>query len=146
MSSLVSTQFKGDITLVKKKYSDLSNIAKVELSKKNYSKWKQESLNHKGFFVIFNGFLESDILQKINGNALKLYIFFGIHSNNETGESYYSIKSISKYFKKSERTINNWISELERLNLIQRYQLQHNNVSHTLLQPYQSGIDRVTKE
>ena len=73
---------------------------------------------------------------------MKLYIFFGIHSNNSTGESYYSIKQISLYFGKSERTINNWIKELEDVNLIKRYQLSYNNVAHTFLQPYDAGIPR----
>ena len=114
--------------------------------KKRYEAWKKDALNQSGFFVIFNGFLEEKqnisnkaLLQEISGGALKLYIFLGIKSNNFTGESYYSIKSISEYFNKSERTINNWIHELEKLNLIYRAQLKYNGVSHTYLQTYKTG-------
>lgn len=114
--------------------------------KKRYESWKKNALNESGFFVIFNGFLEEKqnvskkaLLQEISGGALKLYIFLGIKSNNFTGESYYSIESIANYFGKSERTINNWIQELEKLNLIFRVQLKYNGVSHTYLQTYKTS-------
>lgn len=127
----------------KKKYiGSLTNGQFASRSRSNYSAWKRESLDTAGFFVVFNGFLEHDILKKISGNALKLYIFLGIKSDNSTGESYYSIPSMAKYFGKSERTINNWISELESMNLIRRVQLQYNKVSHTFLQPYNTGIKK----
>ena len=106
-----------------KKIFNLSNREKAVHYRNNYSAWKKYSLDSKGYFIIFNGFLERRILKNITGNSLKLYIFLGIHSNNETGESYYSIESMAKYFGKSERTINNWINELEKLNLIKRMRL-----------------------
>jgi len=120
----------------------LSNGLIAKMSKENYKIWKNNSLEYAGYFVVFNGFLEQKILKKISGNALKLYIFLGIKSDNYTGESFYSIKSMAEYFEKSERTINNWIAELEQLNLITRVQFKHNNVSHTFLQPYFSGKTR----
>jgi len=126
-----------------KKYSDLSSFAKAENAKRNYSEWKKNAINENGFFIIFNGFLESNILKNINGNALKLYIFFGIHSKNETGESFYSIKEIAKYFNKSERTISTWINQLEKARLIERYQLSYDEVAHTYLQPYDPGSKRI---
>lgn len=118
---------------------NMSNKQKAEIMKKNYSIWKENSINESGFFVLFNGFVDSGLLRKINGNALKLYIFFGVKSDNSTGESFYSISSLAKYFKKSEKTISNWIKELERLNLICRLQLNYNQVSHTFLQTYPAG-------
>ncbi|MBU5486554.1 helix-turn-helix domain-containing protein [Clostridium sp. MSJ-11] len=66
---------------------------------------------------INNNFVDKDILKRINGNALKLYIFLGIDSKNETGESWYTLESISQYFGKSIRTISIWIKELEDINL-----------------------------
>lgn len=121
---------------MQKKYKNYTNKQNAEFSKKNYDHWKKESLKKKGYFIIFNGFLENSILSKISGGALKMYLFLGIHSNNRTGESYYSIKSMSQYFKKSERTISNWLNELEQLKLIERFQLEVNGVSHTFLSPY----------
>lgn len=126
----------------KKGEKKLTNGVFAEMSRKNYEVWKTNSLENAGFFIIFNGFLEQRILKKISGNALKLYVFLGIKADNYTGESYYSIASMAKYFGKSERTINNWLNELDQLNLIRRVQFQHNKVSHTFLQPYLSGKPR----
>ncbi|MBF2758193.1 helix-turn-helix domain-containing protein [Staphylococcus sp. GDY8P57P] len=123
-------------------YKDLSNKQKAILQKRNYEIWKKESLENKGFFIIFNGFLDNNYLKNISGGALKLYVFLGIKSKNESGESFYNVKSISEYFGVSTRTISNWFFELERLNLIERYQLDYNNVSHTFLNTYDAGFDR----
>ncbi|MFZ2260843.1 MAG: helix-turn-helix domain-containing protein [Luteococcus japonicus] len=122
-----------------------SNNNKVVSLKKFFSSWKQEGLDNHGFFVIFNGFLEENILQKISGGAMKLYIFLGLKSDNKTGESFYKISTISDYFKVSDRTVSNWFSELEKLNLIIRYQLKFNSVSHTYLNSYKLGKKRNKK-
>ncbi|MBF2710053.1 hypothetical protein IR213_15890, partial [Flavobacterium soyangense] len=90
----------------------ISNKNKAIIQKRNYGNWKKDSLDSKGFFVIFNGFLEKDYLKKISGGALKLYIYLGINSDNSTGESFYKLKSIAEYFNVSERTISNWFKEL----------------------------------
>ena len=83
-----------------------------------------------------SSFKSKNILNQISGNALKLYIFFGISSHNETGESWYSLEYIAKYFGKSTRTISNWILELEKVKLIKRIQLERDGVAHTFLKPY----------
>src|SRR5699024_924430 len=123
----------------------LNNKQIADTYKTRYEHWKRESLDNSGFFVIFNGFSDEisaidhkTLLQKISGGALKLFIFIGLKSNNYTGESYYSIKSLFKYFNVSERTINNWFRELEKLNLIYRTQLEYGGVSHTYLQIYKT--------
>jgi sarcosine oxidase delta subunit len=119
------------------KFNDLSNNKKSKYYIKNYSKWRQiNKEKHSGFFIIYNDFYEKNILKKISGNALKLYIFLGINSKNETGESWYSIERIANYFEKSPRTISYWLSELEQYNLIKRMQLEINKEAHTYLQPY----------
>lgn len=120
-------------------YNSLSKKQKASLFKENYGYWKEKSLNENGFFVIFNGFLQTEILKKISGNALKLYIYLGLNSGNLTGEVWHSHKSIATYFGKSERTIRAWFKELEDLNLIQKMQLEFNGVNHVYLQPYQAG-------
>lgn len=119
------------------KFSDLPNNTKSKYYIKNYSNWR--TLNkekHSGFFMIYNDFFEKKILKKISGNALKLYIFLGVNSKNETGESWYSVDKIAEYFGKSPRTISYWVAELEKYNLIKRMQLELNKESHTYLQPY----------
>ena len=131
---------------IENRIKKLPNKVLAELQRKNYAAWKQDSLNNTGFFVIFNGFLDNNYLNKISGNALKLYIFLGIKADNTTGESYYSIQSMAKYFGKSERTINNWIQELEKHHLIKRMQFEKNKVSHTFLQTYQAGAKKKKKQ
>ena len=122
--------------------NSMTNKEKAIIQKRNYNNWKKDSLDSKGFFVIFNGFLEKDYLSEISGGALKLYVYLGIHSNNATGESFYKIKSISDYFDVSERTVSNWFRELIKLRLIERYQMELNGVSYTYLNVYDAGSDR----
>lgn len=127
--------------LTKKTNKELS-----EIMKKNHTIWKKQGLAKGGYFVIFNGFLNSNKLKNISGNALKLYIYLGINSNSKTGEVWHSNKKIAKYFDKSERTIRNWMKELEDLNLIKRMQLKFNGESHTYLQTYSLEDEENNKE
>lgn len=114
----------------------LSNKQKAFLYKNNYKSWKTKGLDENGYFVIFDGFCDSNTLKNISGNALKLYIYLGIHSKNMTGEVWHSNARIAKYFDKSERSIRNWMRELEDLNLVKRMQLEFNGSSYNYLQPY----------
>lgn len=114
-------------------------ISTVDL-RETFRIWKKKSLNDAGYFIIFNGFLETGILSKISGGALKMYIFLGIKSNNSTGESFYRISTMARYFEVSDRTISNWIQELETLGIISRVQPKFNSVSYTYLRPYYSGV------
>ena len=118
-------------------FQNLSNTQKSNHYKKNYNNWKDNTrTTKKGFFIIYNDFLKKDMLRKISGNALKLYIYLGLHSQNNTGEVWHTIDTIAKYFNKSPRTISYWIHELESIGLIIRMQLKLNEESHTYLQPY----------
>ncbi|KEI09441.1 hypothetical protein Z957_04525 [Clostridium sp. K25] len=125
-------------------FKKLTNSQKAELYKKNYSTWKQTGLDNYSYFLIFKGFIESYKLKNISGNALKLYIYLGMYSKNNTGEIWHSTYTIAKYFNKSERTIRTWSKELEDMYLIKKMQLEFNGVSHTYLQPYDLGTTRNT--
>ncbi len=122
--------------MIKKKSINNKQISKI--LKQNYATWKKSSLENKGYFIVFNEFKKSNKLKDMSGNALKLFIYLGIHSDNSTGEVWHGNKRISDYFNKSERTIRLWMQELESLNLIKRLQLEFNKESHTFLQPYYS--------
>lgn len=115
---------------------DLSNKDKSAIYKTNYKLWKSKALEENGYFIIFDGFVENNSLKNISGNALKLYIYLGIYSKNMTGEVWHSNARIAKYFGKSERSVRNWMKELEDLNLIKRMQLEFNGQAHNYLQPY----------
>jgi len=126
-----------------KKKNSLKKNHQARLDRENYKYWKKNNLNSSGYFIIFNGFKDNSYLKTISGNALKLYVYLGIHSNNETGESFHGVETISKYFGKSERTVYNWFNELVELHLIRRSQLIFNGPSHTFIQPYNTTIKKI---
>jgi DNA-binding transcriptional ArsR family regulator len=113
----------------------LSNVKAKEFLQ-SYEQWKDTRLNEPGWFPIFIDFKESELLKNISGNALRLYIYLGLHSKNSTGESWHSLSSMAKYFGKSERTISNWLEELKYHNLVERIQLDRSTTAVTFLRPY----------
>ena len=117
-------------------FNQLANNKKASYYKENYEAWKKQALSTTGYFIVFNTFQKNSLLAKINGNALRLYIYLGLCSDNYTGECWVTIETIATYFDKSTRTISYWIRDLEKLNLVKRFQLDMNKPSHTYLQPY----------
>lgn len=118
------------------KFNDLPNNRKADFFRLNYKEWKEQSLDSIGYFPIFNSFKEEFLLKELSGNAVKLYIYLGLHTGNKTGETWITIDSMVKYFEKSPRTISNWIDELVSLGLIKRLQFDYNKPAHTFLLPY----------
>lgn len=114
----------------------VTNFQKANQYKEKYNDWKNESLNQQGYFIVFDTFVKNNILKRISGNALRLYIFLGSYSDNYTGECWVTIDTMAKYFDRTPRTISYWIRDLEDHNLIKRFQLKPNSPSHTYLQPY----------
>lgn len=103
--------------------------------RKEHSMWRDTNfIEKKGFFPVFYEFKEK--LPQLSGGAVSLFLYFGLHSNNQTGESFHNIDRIAKFFGKSTRTISKWITELEEAELIERIQLELNGSSHTFLKPY----------
>lgn len=101
----------------------------------NYMIWKLTNFNNnEGFFPVFKNF--EKYFSVLSPGAVSLYLFFGLHAKNKTGESFYSINSIAEVFGKSTRTISLWIGELESNDLIARKQKNKNGVSITFLKPY----------
>lgn len=117
-------------------FDELPNYRKAAFFEQSYSSWKSVSLIKGGYFPIFSGFKEEFLLKKLSGNAVKLYLYLGLHSGNDTGKTWVSIENMAKYFGKSPRTISNWIQELEDSHLIERMQMVKNGVSFTFLRPY----------
>lgn len=118
-----------------------NNLKKSEIIQTNYREWKMNSMSESGYFLIFQGFLEETLLRDLSGNALKLYIYLGINSNNFAGTVWHSNKRIATYFKKSERTIRLWMKELEDKKLIKRMRLEYDGVQYTFLLPYNSDYN-----
>lgn len=108
-----------------------------------YYSWKLNNLkNPQGYFVIFNEFYNNDLLVDIPDNALRLYIYFGLNHYYKSNKVYYnqSITDISKYFNKSNRTINYWIQDLIDLNLIKRNRASIKDISNTEIIPYDLNL------
>lgn len=80
-----------------------------------HSLWRDTNFSNKnGFFPVFHDF--KSLLPSLTGGAVSLFIYLGLHSNNQTGECFHYIDEISEFFKKSPRTISRWIDELEEAN------------------------------
>lgn len=118
-----------------------SNWDKIETLQDNYREWKLDSMDTSSYFLIFTGFLNNEILKKISGNALKLYIYLGINSNNFSGTVWHSNKKIAEYFGKNERTIRTWMKELEDNKLILRIRESYNGKVFTMLLPYNANVE-----
>lgn len=125
----------------------ISNEKKASDLEDNYRAWKVNSMTESGYFLIFQGFVENDILKSISGNALKLYMYLGIKSNNFAGVVWHSNEKIAAYFEKSERTIRLWMKELEDKKLIKRMRLAYDGIAYTFLLPYKiSYSDKYLKK
>ncbi|MEG2985089.1 MAG: helix-turn-helix domain-containing protein [Peptostreptococcaceae bacterium] len=119
----------------------IKNSEKATHLQDNYREWKINSMNESGYFLVFQGFLENDTLKDISGNALKLYLYLGVHSNNFAGVVWHSNERIALYFNKSQRTIRGWMKELEDMKLIKRMRLQYDGIAYTFLLPYKCGYN-----
>lgn len=116
---------------------ELTNSQKAEIYRSEFEEFKRYSLSEVGYFPIFSSFKKSKLLKKMSGNALKLYIFLGLSTDNWGGETWVSQETIAEYFgKRSTRTIRYWVEELEALGLIVTMQMEKNGVNHTFLRPY----------
>lgn len=114
--------------------------------RQNYSVWRDELyIMNKPFFMIHSDF-KYQYLKDISGGALKLFIFLGMHSKYNTGESWYSVEEVSRFFDKDQRTIAKWFSELETIGLIFRAQDGFNRKANTFLKPYGFLFDLVSQE
>ncbi len=122
----------------------IPNSRKAKLNREDYKVWKQSALSNFGYFPIFQPFKETTLLRNLSGNALRMYVYLGLRTGNETGETWVSIETMADYFGKSPRTISGWLKELEKKQLIERFQLKPNEVAHTFLLPYgrQSIFDK----
>lgn len=109
----------------------------MEECREKYSTWKKNKKDIKlGYFSIYKSFCDEKILRDLSGNALKLYIYLGIHAKTDTGESWHSIDRIAEYFGCDKRSISRWFNELEEKRLVARIQKGYHRAANTFLLPY----------
>lgn len=122
---------------VKKPKTSLEAEPEMIELRTRYKVWKEENQKQKkGFFIIYNSFCTNKILKELSGNSIRLFLYLGIYSNNQTGEVWHSTKKISEYFDCDERTVKRWFKELEDKGLIKRIQKGYKRVANTFLKPY----------
>lgn len=101
----------------------------------NHKEWRNYNFSHKeGFFPLFSDFKNE--MKFLSPGAVSLFVYFGLHSNNVTGECSHSLETIAHNLNRSIRTISNWVKELESNQLIERIQLDFNSSSRTFIIPY----------
>lgn len=121
--------FKGKT--VKEHYEDVAQV------KDGYQAWRDEMKEGKtGFFPVFTNQMRP-YLKDVSGNAIRLYIYLGIHSNNMTGEVIgTNVRMMEQFFDCSVRAVQNWLTELEKAKLIRRIQTKVKGAHFILLLPY----------
>lgn len=99
-----------------------------------YKRWLTQQKENKqhGYFLVANSIEE--YLPLITSPAMNLYLFYAIHAKNETGDSFYSLDTISQKLHVSKKTLTNWNSTLQDAGLITR-QTVPNRSSITQLRP-----------
>ncbi|MBX4152308.1 helix-turn-helix domain-containing protein [Paenibacillus lautus] len=111
----------------------MDDFTSLTYSHRSWRKWTQR--NKKGFFPIFSPDF-SEKMKNVSGNAIKLYIYLGMHIDNQAGYTMVSIDTMAEYFKTSSRTVHNWLKELKENKLILRIQPAFKQPTYTFLLPY----------
>lgn len=109
------------------------SLGKTEQYKKSYKEWRNFRKDTKENYFIIPKELER-YLSLISTRALNLYLYYCFKSKNETGESWYAIKTIAEELGTSPRSINTWNSTLEEAGLIVRDR-DHSRSKTTFLLP-----------
>lgn len=96
-----------------------NKITTTDILKDSYKAWRNfRSETKDGHYILPNGF--NRYLPLIHTGAINLYLFYCLHAKNDTGESWYSIETLSNELDISTKSIANWNKQLESLGLIYR--------------------------
>lgn len=97
--------------------------------KSYYASWRSFNKDtEEPFFALYEGF-KNQHLATLESGPLRLFLYFGFHSKNQTGDSWHSISTIAEFFNTQTRTVDNWIKTLVDKGLIYRVRKGHR--SHT---------------
>jgi len=111
--------------------------ADLDESKMLYKEWrKRQHEERAGFFPVFSKDFKP-YLKDLSGNAVRLYVYLGLHSNNETGQtSNTTLRAMQYFFDCDPRTLQKWLAELENAGLIKRVQPFYKAKRQIVLKPY----------
>lgn len=104
----------------------------TEKYEESYGQWRKYNKDAKNTFHILPSGLK-EYLPYFDGKAMNLYLFYCLHSKNETGETWYSTKRCAEELGVTSRSINNWNVILEDIGLILRASNNKKSVSTFLL-------------
>lgn len=136
MMSRLSVTFKG------KTFHDYDR--EMDEYRKRHELWRaQMKAENTGFFPVFSADFKP-YLDRLSGNALKLYLFLGFHIDNKTGECTVSLEHIAHHFGAKMRTVQGWMQELTDAKLVARVQTGYRNKSRTFFLPY--GTITITEQ
>lgn len=102
---------------LKKKEDLFKNVEKEVLSTFYTSSTNKVNKNFR-FAKLDSNF--SLYLPYLKDGAIKLYLYYALAANSESGESWHSLDTISRKLNATDRSIGNWNNELEDMGLIFR--------------------------
>lgn len=112
----------------------------MEGLRRDFAVWNEVRRQSKTpFFLLYKDFKDL-FLKNLSGGAVKLYLYYGFHVNNLTGECWVSSETAAEFFEVDIRTIKKWVKELEEEGLIERIQSGYKRVANTFLRPYKKKI------
>jgi len=116
----------------------------MEHMKRDHREWRKNlQLEKTGFFPVFSNQIKPYLQGEDgnpSGNAMRLFIYLGIHSNNETGEVIgVNLRMMEQFFQCKLRTLQYWLEELEEAHLIKRVQAKFKGTSTIFLLPYSTN-------
>ncbi|KUP26185.1 helix-turn-helix domain-containing protein [Paenibacillus sp. DMB5] len=108
----------------------------MDVFRREHEEWRnQMKADNTGFFPVFSADFRP-YLDRLSGNALKLYLFLGFHIENKSGETTVGLDTIAKHFGAKMRTVQAWMKELTDEGLVARVQTGYRFKAHTFLRPY----------
>lgn len=118
---------------MKTNFAGVSKQFTKELSNSySFKDWREFNKERQmNFAIIPSGILS--YLSEFDNKALSLYLYYCLHANNNTGESWHSTNKCAEELGVTVRSINNWNNVLERMGLIFRESNNHSSVSTFLL-------------
>ena len=102
---------------LKQKKSRFNNVEKELLTLFHSTSIGKSNKNFR-FAMVDSNFLP--FLPHLNDGAVRLYLYYALHANNNSGELWHSIETISQKLGVSDRSVGNWNKQLEDLGLIYR--------------------------
>ncbi len=105
-----------------------------ELLKSEYEKWRANArVTKEGFFPVFKNF-RSYLKGSLSSEAIRVFLYLGLVSNNKSGEVFYPLSSIASYLDKTDEDLKDIMDELKAANLVERIKTEEG--TKTFLLPY----------